>query len=124
MENNLTDILLRLVKSYHRSDIEGIILEHGIESKEFIDRFNNLVDKIENSVKPVIYFKDRLKYRLRKAYILSYYDGITEEGVPFIMINEFPLGLKGDKNPVVNLCLEYDDIDDRDYDLEILRLAI
>ena len=123
MADDLTDILIRLVKCYHRGDLEDMLIEKGVDD-EFLKRFSNFVDKIETGSKPVLTFRDRSKYRLRKAYILSWYDGITEEGVPFITINDFPLGLKGDKNPVINLCLQYDTIEDRDYDLEILQLAL
>lgn len=122
--NDLTDILYRLMQCYNKTDIASIILEKGINDKEFLDRFSILVGKIEKGSGQVIFFKDKKHSSLRKVYIISYYEGITEEGVPFIMINEFPLGLKGDKNPVVNLQLDYDFIEDRDNDLEILRLAI
>jgi hypothetical protein len=66
-------------------------------------------------------FRDKSKQIIRKNYIIQFRGDLTDEGEPTIVLNDFPLGLKGDKNPVINLVLVYSNIDERDEDLQALK---
>ena len=93
---------------------EGDMVKFLEKIKEFFDR------KRER----LFTFKDTTHRSLLKCYILDFRGGELIDGTPVIIINDFPLGLKGEKNPVLNLELRYDDVEDRDSDLADLRLLL
>lgn len=75
----------------------------------------------ESKRKLLFEFRDKSKQIIRKNYIIQFRGDLTDEGEPTIVLNDFPLGLKGDKNPVINLVLVYSNIDERDKDLQALK---
>lgn len=96
----------------------------GAEEK-FIESFSNFVEKLEKKFDSKLFqFHDRTKQSIVKFYVIQCRADITMEGEPTIVLNDFPLGLKGDKNPVLNLVLVYDDVEVRDRDLEDLKFMI
>ena len=62
------------------------------------------------------------KYRSRTFTL--YKPDYDVDGTPMLVINDFPLGLEGDKNPVVDLVLRYDTIENRDADIDKLNYLL
>ena len=69
-------------------------------------------------------FGDVTHQTILKGYILMYKPDYDVDGTPMLVINDFPLGLKGDKNPVVDLVLRYDTIESRDADIDKLNYLL
>lgn len=89
------------------------------------ERFSKFIEKLEKKSNSKLFqFHDRTEQAVIKFYVIQCRADITMEGEPTIVLNDFPLGLKGEKNPVLNLVLVYDDVEVRDRDLEDLKFMI
>ena len=83
-----------------------------------------VVDPNTRKKSKLMEFHDRSNQVIVKYYILQYKTGITYEGEPTIIINDFLIGLKADKNPVIDITLVYDSEEQRDADLYELNLLL
>lgn len=104
---------------YDKADTNRLISEGDMV--KFLEKLKEFFDKKRERL---FTFKDTTNRSLLKCYILDFRGEENIDGTPVIIINDFPLGLKGDKNPVLNLELRYDDVEDRDSDLADLRLLL
>ena len=107
------------------ADLLTITDESTDSEEKFLEAFTRFIEKLEKKFNSKIFqFHDRTNQVLIKFYVIQCRADMTVEGEPTIVLNDFPLGLKGEKNPVVNLTLVYDDIETRDQDLEDLKFMI
>ena len=92
--------------------------------KAILGFLEEIVDANTRKKSRLMEFHDRSNQVIVKYYILQYKAGITYEGEPTIIINDFPIGLKSDKNPVIDITLVYDSEEQRDADLDELNLLL
>lgn len=127
MDERITGILMRLCLLFGAKRLADLLTDGGNSETEekFIESFSKFIEKLEKKFNSKVFqFHDRTNQVLIKFYVIQCRGDITVEGEPTIVLNDFPLGLKGEKNPVVNLTLVYDDIETRDRDLEDLKFMI
>lgn len=121
----LQDLYLKLEETASYKNLESYLrLQKTADLEVCLKDFEKLIDKFDKKKSRVFHFNDVTKRVLRKGYIIQFRKGIDDSGNPMIILNDFELGLKGDKNPVINLELVYDDVDQRDKDLEDLEFCI
>lgn len=116
---------LKLEETASYKNLESYLrLQKTADLEVCLKDFEKLIDKFDKKKSRVFHFNDVTKRVLRKGYIIQFRKGIDDAGNPMIILNDFELGLKGDKNPVINLELVYDDVDQRNKDLEDLEFCI
>ena len=121
----LQDLYLKLEETASYKNLESYLrLQKTADLEVCLKDFEKLIDKFDKKKSRVFHFNDITKRVLRKGYIIQFREGIDDAGNPMIILNDFELGLKGDKNPVINLELVYDDVDQRNKDLEDLEFCI
>lgn len=121
----LQDLYLKLEETASYKNLESYLrLQKTADLEVCLKDFEKLIDKFDKKKSRVFHFNDVTKRVLRKGYIIQFRKGIDDAGNPMIILNDFELGLKGDKNPVINLELVYDDVDQRNKDLEDLEFCI
>lgn len=121
----LQDLYLKLEETASYKNLESYLrLQKTADLEVCLKDFEKLIDKFDKKKSRVFHFNDVTKRVLRKGYIIQFREGIDDAGNPMIILNDFELGLKGDKNPVINLELVYDDVDQRNKDLEDLEFCI
>lgn len=108
--------LARKIEAYQEKD--------EYDMKAILDFLEEVVDANSRKKSKLMEFHDRSNQVIVKYYILQYKAGITYEGEPTIIINDFPIGLKADKNPVIDITLVYDSEEQRDADLDELNLLL
>ena len=94
------------------------------DMKAILGFLEEVVDANIRKKSKLMEFHDRSNQVIVKYYIFQYKAGITYEGEPTIIINDFPIGLKADKNPVIDITLVYDSEEQRDADLDELNLLL
>lgn len=128
MDERVTEILMRICLLFGAKRLADLLMlpdSEGEGQDKFIESFNKFVEKLEKKFNSKLFqFHDRTSQSIIKFYVIQCRADITIEGEPTIVLNDFPLGLKGEKNPVVNLVLVYDDVEIRDKDLEELKFMI
>lgn len=127
MDERITGILVRLCLLFGAKRLADPLIDGGNSETEekFIESFSKFIEKLEKKSNSKLFqFHDRTEQAVIKFYVIQCRGDMTVEGEPTIVLNDFPLGLKGEKNPVVNLTLVYDDIETRDRDLEDLKFMI
>lgn len=128
MDERVTEILMRICLLFGAKRLADFLMlpdSEGEGQDKFIESFNKFVEKLEKKFNSKLFqFHDRTSQSIIKFYVIQCRADITIEGEPTIVLNDFPLGLKGEKNPVVNLVLVYDDVEIRDKDLEELKFMI
>ena len=121
----LQDLYLKLEETASYKNLESYLrLQKTADLEVCLKDFEKLIDRFDKKKSRVFHFNDVTKRVLRKGYIIQFRKGIDDAGNPMIILNDFELGLKGDKNPVINLELVYDDVDQRNKDLEDLEFCI
>lgn len=121
----LQDLYLKLEETASYKNLESYLrLQKTADLEVCLKDFEKLIDKFDKKKSRVFHFNDVTKRVLGKGYIIQFRKGIDDAGNPMIILNDFELGLKGDKNPVINLELVYDDVDQRNKDLEDLEFCI
>lgn len=127
MDERITGILMRLCLLFGAKRLADLLID-GVNSEteeKFIESFSKFIEKLEKKFNSKLFeFHDRTQQSVIKFYVIQCRADITMEGEPAIVLNDFPLGLKGEKNPVLNLVLVYDDVEVRDKDLEDLKFMI
>lgn len=127
MDERITGILMRLCLLFGAKRLADLLIDGGNSETEekFIESFNKFIEKLEKKFNSKLFeFHDRTQQSVIKFYVIQCRADMTMEGEPTIVLNDFPLGLKGEKNPVLNLVLVYDDVEVRDKDLEDLKFMI
>ena len=127
MDERITGILVRLCLLFGAKRLADLLTDGGNSGTEekFIESFSKFIEKLEKKFNSKLFqFHDRTQQSVIKFYVIQCRADITMEGEPTIVLNDFPLGLKGEKNPVLNLVLVYDDVEVRDRDLEDLKFMI
>ena len=104
--------------------IDALMEKGDCEIDTALDMMEEVVDAYSRKKGKLVEFHDRSNQVIVKYYILIYKAGITYEGEPTIIINDFPLGTKAEKNPVIDLTLVYDSEEQRDADLDELNLML
>lgn len=127
MDERITGILMRLCLLFGAKRLADLLTDGGTRETEekFIESFSKFIEKLEKKFNSKLFqFHDRTEQAVIKFYVIQCRADITMEGEPTIVLNDFPLGLKGEKNPVLNLVLVYDEVEVRDRDLEDLKFMI
>lgn len=127
MDERIAGILMRLCLLFGAKRLADLLTDVGNRETEekFIESFSKFIEKLEKKFNSKLFqFHDRTEQAVIKFYVIQCRADITMEGEPTIVLNDFPLGLKGEKNPVLNLVLVYDDVEVRDRDLEDLKFMI
>jgi hypothetical protein len=127
MDERITGILMRLCLLFGAKRLADLLIDGGNSETEekFIESFSKFIEKLEKKFNSKLFeFHDRTQQSVIKFYVIQCRADMTMEGEPTIVLNDFPLGLKGEKNPVLNLVLVYDDVEVRDKDLEDLKFMI
>lgn len=127
MDERITGILMRLCLLFGAKRLADLLIDGSNSETEekFIESFSKFIEKLEKKFNSKLFqFHDRTEQAVIKFYVIQCRADITMEGEPTIVLNDFPLGLKGEKNPVLNLVLVYDDVEVRDRDLEDLKFMI
>lgn len=104
--------------------IDALMEKGDCEIDTALDMMEEVVDAYSRKKGKLMEFHDRSNQVIVKYYILIYKAGITYEGEPTIIINDFPLVTKAEKNPVIDLTLVYDSEEQRDADLDELNLML
>lgn len=126
MDEKIIEILLRICLLFGAKRLaRKLVSDHNEIDDEFIEQFSEFIGKLEKKFSSRLFqFNDRTQQAIILPYIIQFRGDITFDGEPTIVLNDFPLGLKGDKNPVINLVLVYDDYEVRNQDLEDLKFMI
>lgn len=116
-------IIALIGSDYFLSELDYFIKEG--DNEKIIELMLTFVEYLEErKSKRIFDFQDKTSRKLSRSYIITYRGSETIEGEPVIIINDFPIGLKGEKNPVIDLELIYDDIEVRDKDIEKLNIVL
>lgn len=127
MDERITGILMRLCLLFGAKRLADLLIDRGNSETEekFIESFSKFIERLEKKFNSKLFeFHDRTQQSVIKFYVIQCRADMTMEGEPTIVLNDFPLGLKGEKNPALNLVLVYDDVEVRDKDLEDLKFMI
>lgn len=126
MDDFTADILMRICRVMGASMLANLIdFRADVPEKKLQKHLAAFADKLEAKYKTKLFeFHDREKRSLIRYYIISVKEAESLEGEPMIIINDFPDGIKADKNPVLNLELVYDDVALRDEDLDNIKFLL
>ena len=125
MKEEILKLFIKLSDSFGFFELRDKVDTSGVISDGDTLKFYQKLEEFFDKRKERLFtFKDITNRTLLKCYILEFRGDELIDGTPVIIINDFPLGLKGDKNPVLNLELRYRDIEERDNDLSELRLLL
>lgn len=128
MEERINDMLVRLFTVFGALKMIDYLQnkdEDEQKAVKFLEAFEDFVKNLEDKFRNRVFnFRDRCGTSLLKMYVIQWNRGETLDGTPTIVINDFSLGLKGEKNPVINLILEYDEIEVRDEDFEKINFML
>lgn len=124
MEEKVKEIFISIMQSMSASG-QALLLslaESEDAEMEIVENFAQAIK--EKFASKVIQFNDKSRRCMSYSYIIQFRPDMQLDGSPVIILNDFQLGLKGDKNPVIHEVLIYDDIDKRDEDMEKLHFLL
>lgn len=96
--------------------------EVEVTEKLVIDLINDLMAALSTKNRRTMQFSDRTRRVLSKEFIIMFRKDETIDGDPTIILNDFDMGFKAERNPVVCMELVYDDVDVRNEDFDTLLL--
>lgn len=119
-------VLMRICRILGAPKVADLIdFREDVPESRLKKAINGFTDRLEQKFKSKLFtFRDREKQSVVRYFIVSFKEGESIEGEPMIIINDFKEGIKADKNPVLDLQLVYDDIEDRDKDIEDLKFLL
>lgn len=126
MDNRTAEFLMRILRILGASMVANLIdFRADVPEKKLWAALDEFADTLERKYKAKLFsFKDRTRRSLIRYYIIDCRADLTIAGEPTIVINDFPEGLRAEKNPVLKLELVYDDVEVRDQDLKDLKFMI
>lgn len=126
MDNRTAEFLMRILRILGAPMVANLIdFRADVPEKKLWAALDKFTDTLERKYKAKLFsFKDRTRRSLILYYIIDCRADLTIAGEPTIVINDFPEGLQAEKNPVLKLELVYDDVEDRDKDIEDLKFLL
>ena len=126
MDNRTAEFLMRILRILGASMVANLIdFRADVPEKKLWTALDEFADILERKYKAKLFsFKDRTRRSLIRYYIIDCRADLTIAGEPTIVINDFPEGLRAEKNPVLKLELVYDDVEVRDQDLKDLKFLL